>query len=288
MYKTYIRRRTVSLLAISILVMAFFTSVVAAADQVILDWEQDAAGNPLTSGQVIDDEYHNMTGISVTIQVQSPTGVAAIFPSNAPPGVDFDIGSPNETCTPAGPGTGDAGEVGQIGENCMNHGNILIMPTIGDGNGDGFIDGVPNDDDRGGTITFIFSEPVRVDFIEALDQESEENLTVESYGDVAGTNLLDAQNPSGYGDNSYENVPIGVEGVRRVELDFLGSGAISNLAFTPQDPTAVSLSSIDASAIAPTGILVLAALLAFATVASIWFMRFRTHANVIDNSSPDN
>lgn len=288
MYQRRVRGRIISLLAIGILVMAFFTSVVAAADQVILNWEQDAGGNTLASGQVIDDEYHSTTGISVTVQVQSPSGVAAIFPSNAPPGVDFDIGSPNETCPGGGPGTGDGGEVGQVGENCMNHGNVLIMPTIGDGNGDDFIDGVPNDDDRGGTITFIFSAPVRIDYVEALDQESEENLTIESYSDVAGTNLLDAQNPSGYGDNSYENVPIQVEGVRRVELDFLGSGAISNLAFTPQDPTAVSLSSIDASAIAPTDILVIAALLAFVTVAGLWLVRARAHASATHGPSPEN
>ncbi len=288
MYKSRVRRRIVSLIVVGILVMAFFTSVVAAADQVILDWEQDADGNPLTSGQVIDDEYHSLTGISVTVQVQSASGVAAIFPSDAPPGVDFDIGSPNETCAGGGPGTGDGGEVGQIGENCMEHGNVLIMPTVGDGNGDGFIDGVPNDDDSGGTITFIFSEPVRVDYVEALDQESEENLTIETYGDVAGTNLLDTQNPSGYGDNSYENLPIQVEGVRRVELDFLGSGAISNIAFTPQDPTAVSLSSIDASTFAPTGALVIAALLALVTVASVWFVRSHAHLDAINGSSREN
>lgn len=273
MYKTHIRRRSVSLLAISILVMAFFTSVVAAADQIILDWEQDAAGNSLTSGQVIDDEYHSTTGISVTVQVQSASGVAAIFPSDAPPTADLDLGSPNETCPGGGPGVGEGGELGQIGENCMNHGNVLIMPTIGDSDGDGFIDGTPNDDDSGGTISFIFSEPVTVDFIEALDQESQENLTIESYGDVAGTNLLDTQNPTGYGDNSYENILIDVDGVRRVEFDFMGSGAIISIAFTPQDPTAVSLSSIAASAVAPTGVLAIAALLALVTITSLSLVR---------------
>lgn len=278
MYKRRLARRAVSLLAVVILVMIIFTSVVAAADQVILDWEQDADGNPLTSGQVIDDEYHNTTGISVTVRAQSDSGVAAIFPSHAPPGIDYDIGTPNETCPVSGPGEGAGGEVGQVGENCMAHGNVLIMPTVGDGDGDGFIDGDPNDDDDGGTISFIFSDPVTVDFIEVLDQESEENLVIESYGDVAGTVLLDTQNPSGYGDNSYENIPIQIDGVRRIEFDFLGSGAVSSIGFTPQDPTAVSLSAVDASAIAPTGILFIAVLLALVTVASVWLLHARSEA----------
>lgn len=288
MYKRRLGKRIASLLAVGILVMVFFTSVVAAADQVILDWEQDADGNALATGQVIDDEYHSATGISVTVQAQSSSGVAAIFPSDAPPGVDFDIGSPNETCLGGGPGEGDGGEVGEIGENCMNHGNVLIMPTVGDGDGDGFIDGVPNDDDGGGTITFIFSEMVTVDFIEVLDQETQENLVIESYGDVAGTVLLDTQNPSGFGDNSYENIAIQTGGVRRVEFDFIGSGAVASIAFTPQDPTAVSLSAVDASAIAPTGVLFIAALLALITVASVWLVYSRSGTNAISVPSREN
>ena len=276
-----VNRRILSLLAIGVLVMALFVSVVSAADQIILDWEQDAGGAPLTSGQVIDDEYHSATGISVTVQVASASGVAAIFPSDAPTAADLDLGTPNETC--GGLGVGVGGEVGQVGENCMAHNNVLIMPTIGDGNGDGFIDGAPNDDAGGGTVTFIFSEPVTVDFIEVLDQESQENLTIETYGDVAGTNLLDTQNPSGYGDNSYENIPIQVGGARRIDFDFMGSGAIASIAFTPQDPTAVTLSSVDASAIAPTGILVVAALLALATATSVWVIRSRAVTVAVNN-----
>ncbi len=276
-----------SLLAIGGFVMAFFVSVVAAADQVILDWEQDADGNPISSGQVIDDEYHSTTGISITVRAQSVRNVAATFPSHTPAPVDLDLGTPNETCPGGGPGVGDGGEVGQPGENCMEHFNVLIMPTTGDGDGDGFIDGTPNDDAAGGTIIFLFSEPVTVDYIEVLDQESQESVIIEAYGDVAGSNLLDTQNPSGFGDNSYEFIPIEVQGVRRVEFDFEGSGAIASIAFTPPDPTAVSLSSIDASAISPGGILVIAALLAVAAAASVWFARSRSAAVTANSSAAE-
>ncbi len=269
-----IRRRAFALLALVLLILLVSTSIVAAADQVILDWELDAQGNPIAIGQVIDDEYFSTTGISVTVRAVSARGVAAIFPSHAPSPADLDLGSPNETCPGGGPGVGAGGEVGQPGENCLSHGNVLIMPTIGDADGDGFIDGVPDDDHRGGTIIFLFSEPVQIDYIEILDQESSENLVIESYSDVAGADLLDMQSPTGFGDNSYEFLPIVVSGVRRLDFDFRGSGAIASLAYRPPDPTAVSLAAVNASArLTPAHPLIVVSLLGLATAASLWFMR---------------
>lgn len=281
----YPGRRLLLLFGVAILSMIMITSVAIAADQVILDWEEDASGNPIDTGQVIDDEYHSATGISITVKAQSATGVAAIFPSDAPPGIDYDLGSPNETCPGGGPGIGEGGKVGQLGENCLSHDNVLIMPTSGDGDGDGFIDGTPNDDDRGGTITFLFGEPVTVDYIAMLDQESEENLFIISYADVAGTVELDSQNPSGFGDNSYENILINVDGVRRVDFNFMGSGAIASIAYTPSGPTAVSLSGIEASAVTPTYILLAIALLALITISGLWFAR--SNVRPVDIRSTD-
>jgi hypothetical protein len=238
-----------------VLFLLLATQLAAAADQVILNWEQDANGAALLSGQVIDDEFNSASGISVTVSVVSAHNVAAIFPSDAPPGVDYDLGTPNETCTPPGPGVGTGGEVGQPGENCTAQENVLIIPTSGDEDGDGFIDRVPNDDANGGTITFLFNMPVAVDYTEILDQESTENLTINTYADAAGTVLVTSTSPSGLGDNSYEFLDISALNVRRVDYEFLGSGAVASLAYTPPGQTAISLSSQGASGVDGTALL---------------------------------
>lgn len=262
-----------SLLIVGLFAMFIFSPFAAAADQVVLDWEQDADGAAIASGQVIDDEYHNTTGISVTVQANSATDIAAIFPSDSPPATDVDLGSPNETCDGGGPGIGAGGEVGEPGENCINHENVLILPTSGDGDDDGFIDDEPNDDANGGTITFLFSEAVAIDYIEILDQESQENVEINAYTNVDGTGLLVSENPAGFGDNSYEFISIGALGARRLDFEFNGSGAIASIAYTPPDPTAITLSGTDASGVVSVNPLFVAAFVALITVSILWIRR---------------
>ena len=274
----HLARRVRPLLVITLLIVAFFPSIVVAADQVILTWEQDADGNAISTGQVIDDEYESATGVSVTVETVSSTNEAAIFPSHNPPlrsgnVVDPDLGSPNTTCPGGGPGIGEDGEVGDPGENCLSHGNVLIMPTVGDSDSNGFIDDVPDDDASGGTISFYFSEPVTIDYTEMLDQETVESLTINSYADLAGTVLVDEQNPAGFGDNSYEKIDINASGIHRVDFVFIGSGAIASLAFTPADPTAVNLATLSASAIAPGYLLLVVAFMVLFTAACLWLLR---------------
>jgi hypothetical protein len=251
------------LLAPLILLMALLTIPpavpVAAQEQVILDWQTDADGNPLLAGQVIDDEFHSATGISITIRAQSaaPGGsnVRAIFPSHQPPvsgsgsTIDPDLGTPNETCPGGGPGIGDGGEVGQPGENCTPQENILIIPTVGDSDGDGFIDGLPNDDAGGGLATFLFSRPVTIDYLEVIDQENAETADIRAYSDVSGDpgTLIAETSTVPFGDNSFQRVALGSSGVMRLDVDYEGSGGLANLAYTPDEPTAVSLSTLDGS-----------------------------------------
>ena len=42
-------------------------------------------------------------------------------------GGDADLGSPNESCPVPGPGIGQGGALGEIGENCEPLGNVLIV-----------------------------------------------------------------------------------------------------------------------------------------------------------------
>lgn len=62
-------------------------------------------------------------------------------------GVSLNLGSPNEKCTPPGPGVGMGGELGRLGENCIPQGNVLIIQDSST---------EVLDDSRGGVITFDF------------------------------------------------------------------------------------------------------------------------------------
>lgn len=284
MFDSNIRRYIVSLsfiLAPFILVIALLSMAPAVAaqtqDQVILDWQTDANGNPLLPGQVIDDEFHSATGISITLKAQSDgSNARAVFPSHQPP-TDFDLGTPNETCPGGGPGIGEGGEVGEPGENCTPQNNILIIPTIGDGDGDGFIDGVPDDDADGGLAIFLFSEPVTVDYLEIIDQEDGETADIRAYSAVSGDpgSLITEVSTMPLGDNSFQQIALAALGVRRLEVAYKGSGGLASLAYTPDEPTAVTLSTLDASmsfaGFAP--FLAAFALLLLITVAAVVWMR---------------
>ena len=84
-----------------------------------IDFETDALGNPLVAGQVIDDEWAAW-GITASFSVNAPsTGPLMIFDSANPTGGDVDLGSPNETCTPPGPGVGSRGRGGAAGRELL-------------------------------------------------------------------------------------------------------------------------------------------------------------------------
>lgn len=71
------------------------------------------------------------------------TNAAVVFDTTAPTGQDFDLGSPNETCDPPGPGVGVAGEVGMPFENCPGAQLItalIVGENLIDGDNDGLID----------------------------------------------------------------------------------------------------------------------------------------------------
>lgn len=289
MLHSHIRRYIIGLgllIAPLVLVTVLLSTppIVAAQDQdqVILDWETDAQGNALSPGQVIDDEFHSATGISITVQAESEradgSDVSAIFPSDQPT-ADPDLGTPNETCPGGGPGEGEGGEVGEEGENCTPLGNILIIPTVGDNDGDGFIDGMPDDDARGGLVTFLFSDPVTLDYLQILDQEAGETAVIRAYNNVSGDAgaLIEEVSTMPLGNNSFQQVDLAAQGVMRLDVQYLGSGGLASLAYTPEGPTAVSLSTVNAS-MSYSGItpFLVAFILLFAlTLALAWMRRSR-------------
>jgi hypothetical protein len=79
---------------------------------------------------------------------------------------DFDLGTPHESF-PGGVGVGVAGAMGSLWENSIAHGKVLIISEDGDSSD-------PDDNRKGGVLTFDFSEPQPIDSIGLLDNVSTE------------------------------------------------------------------------------------------------------------------
>ncbi len=224
--------------------LAIFAGIVLAlpftvrAGPVILEWETDAAGTPLPAGTIINNQY---SAVGVTISVTGGAGEGIIFDSDNPTGGDPDLGTPNETCAPPGPGIGPGGEVGQPGENCMFHGNLLIIAeNLVDSDGDGLVDD-PDDNFNGGFINLNFSEGVLIEYVEIIDQEGAETVQVTAYD--AGNNPIISVAAAALGDNSYQRIEILAPDTVRLEFDFGASGAIATVAYDTPVVTAISLGS---------------------------------------------
>ncbi|RME55372.1 MAG: hypothetical protein D6790_16040, partial [Caldilineae bacterium] len=194
-----------------------------------IDFETDAAGNSLTKGQTIDNEWAGW-GVTVSAAATAPgTGPAMIFDSANPTGGDTDLGSPNQDF--GGPGVGAGGESGMPGENSQPLKKVLIISEDGDAND-------PDDNANGGTITFTFDHGVRVDQVQILDIDNDEaGGAVTAYDATSGGNVIASAQMLGLGDNSFQVVPLNAAaGVRRLEIAFPSSGAVPAIVFCGTPP----------------------------------------------------
>ncbi|OUC08963.1 hypothetical protein RY27_05845, partial [Litorilinea aerophila] len=167
-----------------------------------IDFETNAAGSPLSKGQIIDEEWAAW-GIHVTTD-RGPGHPAMIFDSTQPSGGDADLGTPNEDF--GGPGDGEGGGVGEPGENNRAQGKVLIISEDGDMSD-------PDDNGSGGTILFTFDHPVQIDQVHILDIDDDEaGGWVAAYSDSGGQQLLTKVEMLGLGDNSFQVVPLYVSG----------------------------------------------------------------------------
>lgn len=186
-----------------------------------IDFETDASGSPLVKGQIIDNEW-SANGVHITTN-NPGSRPAMIFTSGSPTGGDNDLGAPNQGF--GGPGHGAGGGPGYPGANNQSHGNILIISEDGDSND-------PDDNAGGGTIIFTFDNPVNIDQVSILDVDDEEaGGTVTAFSDSAGNNPLVEVDVLGLGDNSYQILPIGATGARRMEIQLPASGGIPHVTF---------------------------------------------------------
>ena len=181
-----------------------------------LDFETDDAGGTLVSGQIIDNEWAAW-GVHVT--TNSPSShPAMIFDSSSPTGGDNDLGTPNQDF--GGPGVGDGGKAGMPGENSQALGKVLIISEDNK-------PANPDDNGGGGTVIFTFDLGIRMDEVHILDIDDYTLAgTVRAYSDVNGGNLLVSNRMAGLGDNSVQVVPVNATGVRRLEIEFPGGGAV--------------------------------------------------------------
>lgn len=136
---------------------------------------------------------------------------------------DSDLGTPNQDC--GGPGTGEGGKRGKLGENCKFLGNVLIVQEPGNDKMD-----IPDDNMEGGDVTLKFQGQY-VKQIGLLDVDYEAKLLVE-FNHSSGKALRTMHIPL-LGDNSYQVINIDVEGVTSMKLDLRRSGSISFVSFCP-------------------------------------------------------
>ena len=167
-------------------------------------------------------------------------------------GNDPDLGSPNEKCTPSGPGEGEGGEPGSEGENCKFLGNVLIIQTS-----DESIT-IPDDNVDGGSILFEFKSPVLFESLSLLDMDYASYITILTETDAGEMNELPPIDVELLGDNSFQTVDINVENVKQVIVSFTRSGAVTDIAFcypstepTPVPPTPASATPAPPSTNAP-------------------------------------
>lgn len=172
-----------------------------------VDFETDGLGNDLSTGQVIDDEYADF---GVTLSEASGKKLL-VFDTGNPTGGDSDLGTP-------GSGEGNTSFLG----------NVLIISEDGD-------ESDPDDDAAGGTIIFDFDTPVTVAEVNLLDIDSDEAATIRAYD--SGGGLIATVNAVALGNNSFQSLAVGAEGVSRLEVEFSSSGALAGVVFCeePQD-----------------------------------------------------
>lgn len=193
----------------------FVDQTVISETMVHLDFEG------LAPGTIVDSQFPGVT-ISATNRRDGGLGNAAmIFDSSAPTGGDYDLGAPNVDF--GGPGVGSGGGTYSDAQNTQELGNILIITEDGDGSD-------PDDEAQGGVFTFTFDHPVRVDYLELLDIDSNESggsvLTINSSSGSQSFSI------PALGNNSFQRLDINVDDVTSVEVDFVSSGAITELKWT--------------------------------------------------------
>lgn len=185
-------------------------------DDVTIDFEKDTSGNSMASGMYIDTEW---AGYGLSMSAHGGSNSAPCLFNTSDIGNDPDLGTPNECCSPVGPGAGVGGEPDKVpSANCDPLGNVLIVqnPTADH-----------PDDNNAGKITFYFEHFAHVHEIGFLNIAYVTALVVQYWDGEAKTKVI---NVLDLGVNSVQTVSIDTSKVIRLEVD-IRSGAVTFISF---------------------------------------------------------
>ena len=196
-------------------IMKFVDQTMVTEEMFVLDFEG------LSAGTIVSNQFPGVVISAENRRTPSAGNLAMIFDSSNPTGNDLDLGSPNAEF--GGPGIGAGGTSASDGTNDVALGNVLIISEDGDSSD-------PDDEARGGVFTITFDNPVRIDYIELLDIDTNEpGGSVVTINTASGTQQFSI---ASLGNNSFQTLEIGVENVISMTVDFVSSGAITELKYT--------------------------------------------------------
>jgi hypothetical protein len=181
-----------------------------------INFDTTPDGQPIPPGTYVQNEWFGAYGI-ILAAGGGFGDIPRLFDTTNPIR-DPDLGAPNEKCTPKGPGRGLGGEPGEPGENCNPLGNVLIIQEVNED------PSIPDDEQGGGTITFLFTRGVDyISDIGLMDIESrgEETVVIVDHEGTTSRFPVDGQ-----GNNSVQTIDIGLSGVTKLVVEFHTSGAV--------------------------------------------------------------
>jgi hypothetical protein len=186
----------------------------------VIDFNTAGDGKALTNQNYVKDEWRAAFGMQVSVEDAkggyAPNGMARIFDSSNPTGDDWDLGTPNQYCPGGGPGRGYGGRPGQLGENCIAQGNILIVQESNKWAAD--------DNVRGGVIAFTFDSPTRVGHLGILDMDQGTSWLEVLTADARTLRL----NFTGFGDNSAQLVHVDLL-VKKLKVVMTEAGGVTEI-----------------------------------------------------------
>ena len=187
------------------------TFATAACSNVTIDFEAMPDGTPLLGGAYLKDEYFQAYGL-----VLSASGGFSKKPClfNTSDIQDSDLGSPNQQCTPPGPGVGKGGEPDMPGANCKPQHNVLIIQQDDEEQ--------PVANQHGGSLVFTFTEKVTLNEIGLMDiGKVGTNITAE-IGDATQNFPV-----IGLGNNAVQTETIHLPRVSKLSVHFMGRSAVT-------------------------------------------------------------
>lgn len=195
---------------------------------VTVGFEQDAAGNALSPGDYVSNQWESY-GLILSAKGGYGT-LPRLFDCSNPGSYDYgdpDLGSPNETCDPPGPGIGAGGERGSLGENCSPLGFALIVQEKNNALE------IPDDNARGGVMYFDFTKPggTYVAEITLLDIDYSGASIVVGYYMMPNYLKRITYDAANLGDNSVQTITIDQENVAFLKVKLKESGAVPSISF---------------------------------------------------------